>query len=72
MTKRATVSFTDKDLERLNNLKDALDIPSTAQVISFAIKLADEIRKEKQTGGEVIFEKGRKKRELIIPGLEKS
>lgn len=68
--KRATVSFTKKDLERLEKLKDALELHSNAQTLSMAIKIADEIRKQKISGGDVLFSRGGEIEKLFIPGLE--
>jgi len=67
---RATVSFTEKDLERLDKLKDSLDLTSISQTISVAIKLTDEIRKHKIKGGDVVFAHGKSKKELIFPGFD--
>ena len=69
MNKRATVSFTENDIKRLQALQKALDLTSMSQTLSAAIKIADEIRSQKSSGNKIVFEKGQEKRELVIPGF---
>lgn len=69
VNKRATVSFTSNDIKRLKALQKALDLQSMAQTISAAIKIADEIRTQKKQGRNILFEKGKDRRELVIPGF---
>ena len=66
---RATVSFTDKDLERVEKLKRALGLKSTSQAISYAIKIADTIREQRAQGNDILFEKDGRQKQMIIPGL---
>lgn len=68
---RATVSFTQSDLDRLEQLKSALEFPGNAQTLSMAIKLAAEIVKQQEQGGKIIFENEGKQKEMIIAGLTK-
>lgn len=68
---RATVSFTQSDLERLEELKSALEFPGNAQTLSMAIKLAAEIVKQQGRGGKIIFENDGEQKEMIIVGLTK-
>ncbi|MEZ5919497.1 MAG: hypothetical protein R3D66_06260 [Alphaproteobacteria bacterium] len=70
--KRATVSFTQKDLERVAYLKNALEVNSNAQTLSIAIKLAHHIVDAMKKGEDIIFEDpDGSQREMIIPGLTK-
>lgn len=71
-SKRATVSFTDKDIKRLEKLRDSLDLMSMSQTISAAIKIADEIRARKAEGLLVILknERDNTEREVVIPGFD--
>ncbi|GJL71922.1 MAG: hypothetical protein NMNS01_11210 [Nitrosomonas sp.] len=68
---RATVSFTQNDLNRLDELKTALDVSTNAQTLSMALKLAAEIVKQQELGGKIIFDNAGKQKEMIIAGITK-
>lgn len=68
--KRATISFSEKDIKNLIFIQQELDLPSVNHAISVAIKLAENIIVQAKKG-DVVFRSGTEERCLFIPGLEK-
>ena len=54
MAVRATVTLRDKDYELLDQLKKALDLP-TSQALGVAIRIADIVREEQAKNKKLIF-----------------
>jgi len=68
--KRATISFSERDIKSLIFIQQELDLPSVNHAISVAIKIAENIIVQAKKG-DVVFRSGTEERSLFIPGLEK-